>query len=315
MKHKILKKLSIGLLVAGSVAGVSYATVQAINANTSTTTKLDTQTVYKDLATFTVGAKDPATKKYTLTINNKDPEKGTVTFTDGNVSGQFAIGETITLAVSIKDPNYVPEQIKVHSQSNVDKDGIGNNTLGVNQIDGATYEFKLPPETSPDGRPNPFYDGNKSLSVDVSWTLKSINSWEYEWIDGTDSGLYAISVNEDNFIFDDVAHPDLAMKTVQDSLTGANKANVIFRIYLNGHNMAIRNMTIPSGVQLMFINNKTNTNNGERPVISLTKDSKFSEYDVHGVIGRWGSVDFSKELKTKLNLNVAHGWWDSNANE
>ncbi len=291
MKHKMLKKLSIGLLVAGSVAGVGYATAQVINANTSTTTKLDTQTdKVVNMATFTVGAKDPVSNKYTLTIYNKDPEKGSVTFAKGFVDknheiGQFAVGETITLAVNIKDPNYTVQTIKVHSQSNVDKDGIGNNTTGVNQIDAATYEFKLPEETSPDGRPNPFYDGNKNLSVDVYWTLKKINAWEYDWLDGTDSGNYAISVNKDNFIFDDVANPDLAMKTVLDSVTGKPQPNVIFRIYLNGHNMAIRNMTIPSGVQLMFINNKTNTYQGERPVISLTKDSKFSEYDVHGVIG------------------------------
>lgn len=314
MKKKLLKRLSIGLLVAGSIAGVGYATVQAVNTYTNSSITASEPVQFASFATFSVGAKDPVTNKYTLTIFNKDASKGTVTFNDGTETAQYGIGEPITLVVDIKNPDYTVQTIKVHSQTNVDANGVGNNTVGVDKINDATYTFELPPETTLDGKPNPFYDKNPNLNVDVYWTLKKINAWEYDWMDGTDSGNYMIRLNKD-FIFDDVESPNLAMKTVLDSVTNQPQANVIFRIYMEGHNMQIRNMTIPKGVQLMFINNKANTYEGKMPVVSLTKDSKFNEYRVEGAVGRWGSVDFSPELKTKLNLNVAHGWWDSNVNE
>ena len=316
MNHKFLKKLSIGLLVAGSVAGVGYATSQAIITNNSTAVSnpASQPAIFEKVANFSISAKDPVSSKYTLTINNKDASKGTVTFQDGTEQKEFGINEDIFIVVNIQDLDYTVKTVKVHSQSNVDADGVGNNTVAVYKVDDATYKFKLPAETSPDGRPNPFYDGNHNLNVDVYWTLKKINAWEYDWMDGTDSGNYMIRLNED-FVFDDVENPNLKMETILDSVTGEALPNVIFRIYMNGHNMAIKNMTIPSGVQLMFINNKGNTYEGEIPVVSLTKDTKFTEKSVQGAIGRWGSVDFSKQLKTVLNLNVAHGWWDSNIND
>ncbi len=316
MNHKFLKKLSIGLLVAGSIGGISYAAVQAINSNNTTAVSKPTTQLanFENMANFSVSPKDPISNKYRLTINNKDESKGTVTFKDGSIASDFAVGEEIFLVVDIHNIDYTIQTIRVHSASNVNEDGNGNDNVGVYKENDASYKFTLPSETNPDGTPNPFYDESNKLSVDVAWTLKKINAWEYDWMDNTDSGVYAINLNQD-FIFDDVENPELQMKTLTDSVTGEAQPNVIFRIYMNGHNMAIRNMTIPSGVQLMFINNKANTYEGQIPMVSLTKDSKFTEASVHGGVGRWGSVDFSKEVKVILNLWVSHGWWDSNANE
>ena len=315
MKYKLLKKLTAAVLVAGSIGGASYAAAQFVNNNQIQVSNPTLQSVsFEKMATFQIGAKDPMTNKYTLTINNKDPKKGIVTFKDGSSSKEFGVKEPIAIRVIINDVDYTVQTIRVHSQSNINGDGEGNNNVSVNKVSDAEYTFELPSETLADGKPNPFYDGNPNITVDIAWTLRHINAWEYDWMDGTDSGNYMIKLNQD-FIFDDVANPLLKMETVLDSATGKPQANVIYRIYMNGHNMAIKNMTIPSGVQLMFINNKGNTVEGETPVVSLTKDTKFTEKSVQGGIGRWGSVDFSKDLKVVLNLWVAHGWWDSNANE
>ncbi len=316
MKYKLVKKLTAGLIALGAIGGASYGVVNYLNSNDTHSSAFvqATDVSFEKMANFSISRKDPVTNKYTLTIKNADNSKGTVTFKDGSMSKDFSVGEPISILVNILNTDYTIKTVKVHSQSNVDANGIGNNTVSVNKISDAEYTFKLPKETNDLGEPNPFYDGNPNISVDVAWTLKKINAWEYDWMDGTDSGNYMIKLNED-FIFDDVANPELKMETVKDSATGAPEANMIYRIYMNGHNMAIKNMTIPSGVQLMFINNKGNTVEGETPVVSLTKDSTFSEKYIQGGIGRWGSVDYSKDVQVVLNLWIAHGWWDSNANE
>ncbi len=315
MKYKLAKMLTAGILAVGAIGGASYGAVQYFNAHSTTPSTVQTvQQNFETVASFSIKAKDPVTNTYTLTIHNADNSKGEVTFDNGLNEAEFVADKDIFINLNIKNPDYTIQTVKVHSQTNVDENGVGNWNVGVNKVSDTRYSFKLPKETLPNGEPNKFYDGNSNLLVDVCWTLKNINAWEYDWLDGTDSGNYMIKLNQD-FIFDDVANPELKMETVVDSATGKPQANVIYRIYMNGHNMAIKNMTIPSGVQLMFINNKGNTVEGTTPVVSLTKDSKFDEKHIHGGIGRWGSVDFAKDLKTILNLNVAHGYWDSNIND
>ncbi len=318
MNYKLMKKLTAALLVAGSIGGVGYTAAQLVN-DSQNKFEISAPTLqsfdYEKVADFSISPKDPVTNLYTLTINNKDTSKGMVTFGNGKtVLDGLKAGDTVSIHVSIINTDYTIQTVRVHSLSNINADREGNDNCGVNKISDAEYQFTLPSETNALGEPNPFYDGNPNLTVDVAWTLKKINAWEYDWMDNTDSGNYMIKLNQD-FIFDDVANPELKMETVVDSATGKPQANVIYRIYMNGHNMAIKNMTIPSGVQLMFINNKGNTVEGTTPVVSLTKDSKFDEKHIHGGIGRWGSVDFAKDLKTILNLNVAHGYWDSNIND
>ncbi len=317
MNYKLLKKLSAAVLVAGSIGGATYAATQFVNNNQNqiqVSNAAQQATVFEKMANFNISRLDPVSKKYTLTIDNKDTSKGIVTFQDGSVSKKFAAEEEVFIMIDIRNVDYTVQTIRVHSQSNVSAEGEGNWNAGVSKVNDACYKFKLPAEKNADGKPNKFYDGNPNISVDVSWTLKNINAWEYDWVDNTDSGNYMIKLNQD-FIFDDVANPELKMETVLDSVTGKPQANVIYRIYMNGHNMAIRNMTIPSGVQLMFINNKGNTVEGKTPIVSLTKDTKFTEKSVQGGVGRWGSVDFSKDLKIVLNLWKANGWWDSSAKE
>ncbi len=316
MKHKLVKKLTAGIIAIGAIGGASYGAVNYLSSNNTNSNVVlqSTEENFEQMANFSISPRNPITNKYTLTINNADNSKGMVTFLDGSSSKEFVAGETIFIHVDILNTDYTIQTIRVHSQSNVNEEGIGNWNLGAVKHTDESYSFKLPNETTEDGKPNKFYDGNPNINVDIAWTLKKINAWEYDWMDNTDSGNYMIKLNQD-FIFDDVANPELKMETVLDSATGKPQANVIYRIYMNGHNMAIKNMTIPSGVQLMFINNKGNTVEGETPVVSLTKDTKFTEKNVQGGIGRWGSVEFSKDLKVVLNLWVAHGYWDSNINE
>lgn len=256
---------------------------------------------FEQMASFTVSPVNPITNAYRLTINNADHAKGEVTFKNGTTTQEFNIGEPIYINVKIIDTKYTIQSVRVHSQTNV-ANGVGNNNLGVYKHSEESYSFTLPPETLPNGKPNPFYDGKHDISVDVQWTLKQINGWQYDFLNGTDSGNYAYQLTKDT-VFDDEANPDLKMVAPE----GSN--HTIYRIYMNGFNLKIKNMTIPSKVQLMFINNKENTvNNGKTPVVSLDENTKFTEKSVHGAIGRWGSVEFDDGLSTILNLNIYKGW-------
>ncbi len=254
---------------------------------------------FEKMAAFSLKAVD--SNVYQLTIKNKDSTKGTVTFADGSMVKNFQVGDKIVINVNATDPAYTVGTVKVHAASNVDKDGIGNWTLGVDQLSETQYTFQLPEKTNALGEPNKFYDETQELSVDVTWTPKKFNDWTYDWINGTDAGVYMLKLTSD-LEFDDVAHPNLKMQAPE----GSN--NTIYRIYMNGFNLSIKNMTIPSGVQLMFINNKENTFDTKAPVVSIAQGSSFKEASVKGGIGRWGSVEFSDELNTILNLNVYRGW-------
>ncbi len=344
MNKKIIKRLSTFILASGSLAGGAYVAYEFATQNHSksmvsstntdslskggathsqvesilpTVDKVSGPTIStiesvrpdapvaektEQLASFSVSPLNTVTNTFALTIHNADTTKGEVTFANGKTTQEFTIGEEIFINVNILNEEYTIQSVRVHSGSNVNANGVGNNNLGVYKHSEQKYSFTLPAETLDNGEPNPFYDGNHNISVDVQWTLKQINAWTYDWMDGTDSGNYMLNLEED-YIFDDEANTKLQMVAPEGS------DNTIYRIYMNGHNMQIKNMTIPSGVQLMFINNKANTATGKLPVVSLTKDTTFTEYKVHGAIGRWGSCEFSDELLTVLNLNVYRGWW------
>ena len=70
--------------------------------------------------------------------------------------------------------------------------------------------------------------------------------------------------------------------------------------------MTIKNLTVPSGAQLMFINNIKNENNGSTiPTVKLSENTfmyppqtgnQYGQITVKGAIGRYGSVQYGKRM-------------------
>ncbi len=119
------------------------------------------------LASFSISPVNTVTNTFALTIHNADTSKGVVTFDNGTATQEFTVGEPIFINVKITDADYTIRTVRVHSLSNVNANGAGNNNVGVDKVSDERYTFTLPSLTNDRGEPNPFYDGSHELNVDV----------------------------------------------------------------------------------------------------------------------------------------------------
>ena len=254
-------------------------------------------------------------QKYELTIKTTDEfsklgkiefynEKTGQTYTETTMT--VTPGEQISVKVTVNDPEtYTLGDLKVFDSANP---SVMLETEQLLKTD--VYRFTLPNETLDNGKPNPFYETGK-LTVRAKFVRAQLNAWTYDFASKT----YNIEINKDGYVFDDVAHTNLQLTSgklnhdaSQDEIPGENV--IQYRIYLNGHNLEIKNITIPNGAQLMFINNFYNTVDEGRPTpqISLSENTwmfppegdQYGKITVQGAIGRWGSVEYSGRLQQYL---------------
>ena len=255
------------------------------------------------------------TQKYELTIKTSDKfnELGKIEFYDektGQTSTKTTItvtpGQQISVKVTVNDPEtYTLGDLKVFDSANP---SVMLETEQLLKTD--VYRFTLPNEKWDNGKPNPFYETGK-LTVRAKFVRTQLNAWTYDFASKT----YNIEINEDGYVFDDVANTNLKLTSgdlnhdaSQDEIPGENV--IQYRIYLNGHNLEIKNITIPSGAQLMFINNFYNTVDEGKPTpqISLSENtwmyppegSQYGKITVQGAVGRWGSVEYNGRLQQYL---------------
>ncbi len=255
------------------------------------------------------------TQKYELTIKTSDKfnELGKIEFYDektGQTSTDTTItvtpGQQISVKVTVNDPEtYTLGDLKVFDSANP---SVMLETEQLLKTD--VYRFTLPNEKLDNGKPNPFYETGK-LTVRAKFVRTQLNAWKYDFASKT----YNIEINEDGYVFDDVANTNLKLTSgkldhdaSQDEIPGENV--IQYRIYLNGHNLEIKNITIPSGAQLMFINNFYNTVDEGKPTpqISLSENtwmyppegSQYGKITVQGAVGRWGSVEYNGRLQQYL---------------
>ena len=255
------------------------------------------------------------TQKYELTIKTTAEfnklgkiefynEKTGQTYT--NTTIPVTPGQQISVKVTVNDPEtYTLGDLKVFDSANPSV------MLEIEQLlKTDVYRFTLPNETLDNGKPNPFYETGK-LTVRAKFVRAQLNAWTYDFASKT----YNIEINKDGYVFDDVANTNLRLTSgkldhdaSQDEIPGENV--IQYRIYLNGHDLEIKNITIPSGAQLMFINNFYNTVDEGKPTpqISLSENtwmyppegSQYGKITVQGAVGRWGSVEYNGRLQQYL---------------
>ena len=96
-----------------------------------------------------------------------------------------------------------------------------------------------------------------------------------------ESRHYVFNVTEDNFVFDDVANPELKMQKYPSG------EFVVYRIQLNGHNIKIKNMTIPKNVQLEICDKYEElfetTTSEKSPVVGFAKDGVLNQQGAAGI--------------------------------
>ena len=176
-------------------------------------------------------------------------------------------------------------------------------SLGVYHVEGDQYMIQMPSEDS---------DWAKELTSDSVITFKAyfgpakINDWVYHF----NSRTYAMEIKEEGFVFDDVKNEGHRIVALEGEQTYIQPTQ--FRVYLNNFNIKIRDLTIPKGTQLMFINQPEYSNtldNRKAPIIDLEGGYRQmnEQLKIEGAVGRYGDVEYSKAMQAACGLAVILG--------
>lgn len=232
-------------------------------------------------------------EQYKITIINND-QYGTVTFEDGTTEFIAAPGQTVNLKVQVKD-----EYKESHTIVNLEvfDQAEPHYSLGVIKVDENNYKFTMP-EGGEEGK---WFYQSGNIFAKITYGLKKLGSWEFNF----ESRHYVFNVTEDNFVFDDVANPELKMQKYPSG------EFVVYRIQLNGHNIKIKNMTIPKNVQLEICDKYEElfetTTSEKSPVVGFAKDGVLNQ---QGAAGIWHGVRATEktlsEFNWQLDDKVAH---------
>lgn len=216
-------------------------------------------------------------------VNDESASKyGTLTFVDeeGNsLSSERTVvpGDKIIVKLELKDPEtYTLTDLKVYDG---EMDSV---CLGVKkEVGREEYSFTMPEEGSK------FYKTGK-ISIKGLFDAKSKNKWEFDF----ESRAYVITNSGDS---------GLVLGAGYELVSGEVTNPVQYRFYLNDKDVTIESLTVPSGTQLMFINNKSDSNKEEfkKPEVKFKTGGSF---ELKGAIGRYASVEYSKEFAMKLGI-------------
>ena len=183
-------------------------------------------------------------------------------------------------------------------------------SLGVYHVEGDRYMIEIPSEDSAWAKE---LNENSVITFKAYFGPIKLNDWVYDF----NSRTYAIKINgsmidsqTNSFIFDDVNIESQKIVVLEESPTFIKPLQ--FRVFLNGYNVTIKNLTIPKGTQLEFINKSeygNSTTNKQVPIIDLYGGYRSMYADdrqlkIEGAIGRFGDVEYSNAMKAACGIPV-----------
>ena len=183
-------------------------------------------------------------------------------------------------------------------------------SLGVYHVEGDRYMIEIPSEDSAWAKE---LNENSVITFKAYFGPIKLNDWVYDF----NSRTYAIKINgsmidsqTNSFIFDDVNIESQKIVVLEESPTFIKPLQ--FRVYLNGYNVTIKNLTIPKGTQLEFINKSeygNSTTNKQVPTIDLyggyrSMYAEDRQLKIDGAIGRFGDVEYSNSMKAACGIPV-----------
>lgn len=183
-------------------------------------------------------------------------------------------------------------------------------SLGVYHVEGDRYMIEIPSEDSAWAKE---LNENSVITFKAYFGPIKLNDWVYDF----NSRTYAIKINgsmidsqTNSFIFDDVNIESQKIVVLEESPTFIKPLQ--FRVYLNGYNVTIKNLTIPKGTQLEFINKSeygNSTTNKQVPIIDLyggyrSMYAEDRQLKIDGAIGRFGDVEYSNSMKAACGIPV-----------
>ena len=233
-------------------------------------------------------------------LNESTKDKATFKFLENKDEVEASFGDTVSFKVEYKNSkeNITLTDLRVYV-------GTEAWSLGVYyDSDKDIYEISIPSADSDWAKE---FIKDKSTITNLEFKAyfgpKFINDWTYDF----NSRTYAMEITEEGFVFDDVNDRGHVIAPLSEE--HIYNQSTQFRVYLGGHNIKIKNLTVPAGAQLMFINESEYSNtldNRPTPIIDL--DGGYRKMDeqlkIKGVIGRYGDVEYSNAMKAACGLPV-----------
>ncbi|MBR2999221.1 MAG: hypothetical protein IKF44_02375, partial [Mycoplasmataceae bacterium] len=239
-------------------------------------------------------------------LNEKSKDKATFKFLKDNKTTETvdeveaSFGDTVSFKVEYKNSkeNITLTDLRVYV-------GTEAWSLGVYyDSDKDIYEISIPSADSDWAKE---FIKDKSTITNLEFKAyfgpAKINDWIYDF----NSRTYAMEITKEGFVFDDVTNPGHKIVDLENDHVYNQPTQ--FRVYLGGHNIKIKNLTVPAGAQLMFINESEYSNtldNRPTPIIDL--DGGYRKMDeqlkIKGAIGRYGDVEYSNAMKVACGLPV-----------
>ena len=298
MKNKNKVIILSAVLASGAIAATA-AIVPSVLKNKSSKSNINNIIETRDIKDK--NDIDQQSKRFKLSfkeLNEKSKDKAIFKFLDNKDEAEASFGDTVSFKVEYVSEDIVLTDLRVYV-------GTEAWSLGVYyDSDKDIYEISIPSEDSDWAKE---FLNDKSIITNLEFKAyfgpTKINDWTYDF----NSKSYAIEIQEDGFVFDDVTNPGYKIVDLKDDHTYNQPTQ--FRVYLGGHNIKIKNLTIPEDTQLMFINESEYSNtldNKKAPIIDL--DGGYRKMDeqlkIKGAIGRYGDVEYSNAMKAACGIAV-----------
>ncbi|MBR2849146.1 MAG: hypothetical protein IKB83_01405 [Mycoplasmataceae bacterium] len=299
MKNKNKVIILSAVLATGAIAATA-AIVPSVLKNKSSKSNINNIIETRDIKDK--NDIDQQSKRFKLSfkeLNEKSKDKAIFKFLDNKDEAEASFGDTVSFKVDyVSGEDIVLTDLRVY---------IGTEawSLGVYyDSDKNIYEISIPSEDSDWAKE---FVKDKSIITNLEFKAyfgpTKINDWTYDF----NSKSYAIEIKEDGFVFDDIEKEGHKIVDLKDDHTYNQPTQ--FRVYLGGHNIKIKNLTIPEDTQLMFINESEYSNtldNKKAPIIDL--DGGYRKMDeqlkIKGAIGRYGDVEYSNAMKAACGIAV-----------
>ena len=233
-------------------------------------------------------------------LNESAKDKATFKFLENKDEVEASFGDTVSFKVEYKNSkeNITLTDLRVYVGTEAWSWGVYYDS------DKDIYEISIPSADSDWAKE---FIKDKSTITNLEFKAyfgpKFINDWTYDF----NSRTYAMEITEEGFVFDDVNDRGHVIAPLSEE--HIYNQSTQFRVYLGGHNIKIKNLTVPAGAQLMFINESEYSNtldNRPTPIIDL--DGGYRKMDeqlkIKGAIGRYGDVEYSNAMKAACGLPV-----------
>ena len=302
MKNKNKVIILSAVLATGAIAATA-AIVPSVLKNKSSKSNINNIIETRDIKDK--NDIDQQSKRFKLSfkeLNEKSKDKAIFKFLDNKDEAEASFGDTVSFKVDyVSGEDIVLTDLRVY---------IGTEawSLGVYyDSDKNIYEISIPSEDSDWAKE---FVKDKSIITNLEFKAyfgpTKINDWTYDF----NSKSYAIEIKEDGFVFDDIEKEGHKIVDLKDDHTYNQPTQ--FRVYLGGHNIKIKNLTIPEDTQLMFINESEYSNtldNRPAPIIDLeggyrSMDALDRQLKIEGAIGRYGDVEYSRKMQAACGLPV-----------